>query len=209
VSGDGEGFLSRWSRRKRALGRATAPPSPPAAPALPEVAPPPDTAGPAFDPASLPPIESLTTESDFAAFLREEVPAALRRAALRRVWTLDPAIRDFVGPADYAWDFNAPDGVPGFSLDLGGDVERLIAQAVGLGEAPAEAKAGEPPPLPAAVAETVAPPSSPHSLPDHALEAPPVAPASPDSLPAPVAPAAALPPPAVGRRRRHGGALPS
>ena len=150
-------------------------------------------------------------ESDFAAFLREEVPAALRRAALRRAWTLDPAIRDFVGPADYAWDFNAPDGVPGFSLDLGGDVERLIAQAVGLGEAPAEAKAGEAPPLPAAVAETVAPPSSPPSLPDHALEAPPpVAPASPD--------VASRPRRARGRasaagrwrrRRRHGGALPS
>jgi Protein of unknown function (DUF3306) len=209
LSRDGEGFLSRWSRRKRALGRA-APPSPPVAPAPAEAAPPPDAAGPAFDPASLPPIESLTTESDFAAFLREEVPAALRRAALRRAWTLDPAIRDFVGPADYAWDFNAPDGVPGFSLDLGGDVERLIAQAVGLGEAPAEAKAGEAPPLPAAVAETVAPPSSPPSLPDHALEAPPPStPASPDSLPAPVAPVAGLPPPAVGRRRRHGGALPS
>jgi hypothetical protein len=211
LSRDGEGFLSRWSRRKRGLGRATAPPPPPAAPAPPEVAPPPDAAAPPFDPASLPPIESLTTESDFAAFLREEVPAALRRVALRRAWTLDPAIRDFVGPADYAWDFNAPDGVPGFSLDLGGDVERLIAQAVGLGEAPAEAKPGEAPPPPAAVAESAAPPSPPLASPDHALEAPPslVEPASPDSLPAPAAPLAEVPPPAEGRRRRHGGALPS
>ncbi|MFX8512285.1 DUF3306 domain-containing protein, partial [Acinetobacter baumannii] len=60
-----------------------------------------------FDPASLPPVESLTPESDLAPFLRPEVPAALRQAALRRLWSLDPTIRDFVGPADYAWDYNA------------------------------------------------------------------------------------------------------
>jgi hypothetical protein len=27
----------------------------------------------------------------------------------------DPAIRRFIGPAEYAWDFNSPIGVPGFS----------------------------------------------------------------------------------------------
>jgi hypothetical protein len=26
----------------------------------------------------------------------------------------DPAIRNFIGLADYAWDFNAPDTIPGF-----------------------------------------------------------------------------------------------
>jgi hypothetical protein len=137
-----EGFLARWSRRKRAA-EAGLPEDPPAtAPeALPAVAPegPPAPAEPEFDPASLPPVESLTAESDFTAFLRKEVPEALKRAALRRAWALDPAIRDFVGPADYAWDFNAPDGVPGFSLELGGDVQKLLAQAMGLDreEAPA------------------------------------------------------------------------
>src|SRR5215218_9962992 len=98
---EGEGFLSRWSRRKRAAA-AAAPPQPPPAPP-PQAAPSKVAAlpspEPAFDPVSLPPVESLTAKSDFAAFLREEVPAALRRAALRRAWTLDPGIRDFVGPA--------------------------------------------------------------------------------------------------------------
>jgi hypothetical protein len=126
MSGE-EGFLSRWSRRKRAVAaepeEAPAPSPPTALPDAPEV--------PAFDPASLPPLDSLTAASDFTAFLRAEVPAVLRHAALRRAWTLDPAIRDFIGPADYAWDYNAPDGVPGFALELGGDVKRLLAQAIG------------------------------------------------------------------------------
>jgi hypothetical protein len=205
---EGEGFLSRWSRRKRAAG--TAPVPPPAAPAPPEAAvPPPDAEAPAFDPASLPPVESLTAESDFAAFLREEVPAALRRAALRRAWSLDPAIRDFVGPADYAWDYNAPDGVPGFSFDLPGDVKRLVAQAVGLEPEPS---GGAPAP---AVTEAAAPPANPAPTEpeEHAREKPPPAVTldepTPEALPAPAVPP--LPPTAElsPARRRHGGALPS
>ena len=132
MSGREEGFLSRWSRRKRGVlpepgpGPELEAPPPIAAPeALPE---PPEEA---FDAASLPPVESLTGASDFTAFLRPGVPAPLRQAALRRAWTLDPAIRDFIGPADYAWDYNAPDGVPGFALQLGGDVTRMLAQAIG------------------------------------------------------------------------------
>ncbi|MFB9969264.1 DUF3306 domain-containing protein [Pseudoroseomonas cervicalis] len=126
----GEGF-SRWSRRKRGWSRRPRNPRPgPAAPqaAAPAAAPP---AEPEFDLSSLPSLESLTAESDFTAFLRPQVPWALRQAALRRMWSLDVGIRDFVGPADYAWDFNAPDGVPGFALELGGDVKRLLAQAIG------------------------------------------------------------------------------
>ncbi|MFT8245948.1 DUF3306 domain-containing protein [Roseomonas sp. BN140053] len=102
-------------------------------------------AAPAFDPASLPAINDLTEHSDIAVFLRPGVPASLRQAALRRAWSLDPAIRDFVGPADYAWDYNAPDGgVFGFSPTLVGNIEELLAQAIGApraeaGEAPARA----------------------------------------------------------------------
>lgn len=185
----GEGFLSRWSRRKRAAeaGRPVgeAPAAAPAEAPLPQPAAPaplpvPAEPEPEFDIASLPPIESLTLESDIAAFLRKEVPEALKRAALRKAWTLDPAIRDFVGPADYAWDFNAPDGVPGFSLDLGGDAQALLAQAMGFDDrepaadsrppaqdagpeppaAPAgDAPAAEPPVLLAGVPQTEAPPA--------------------------------------------------
>ncbi|CAH0166016.1 DUF3306 domain-containing protein [Roseomonas sp. CECT 9278] len=132
MSGE-DGFLSRWSRRKRAIEAGRPLPEPEAA--APPPAPPPPAAAvpeePPFDITTLPPIDSLTLASDFTAFLRKEVPAALQRAALRRAWSLDPAIRDFVGPADYAWDYNAPDGVPGGSLELVGDVREMLAQVFG------------------------------------------------------------------------------
>jgi hypothetical protein len=69
---------------------------------------------PLFDPASLPPIESISAETDIRAFLAPGVPPELARAALRRAWAADPKIRDFVGLADYDWDFNAPGSMAGF-----------------------------------------------------------------------------------------------
>jgi hypothetical protein len=88
----------------------------------------------------LPKLEDLTAASDITPFLARGVPAALRNAALKRIWTLDPVIRDFVGPADYAWDFNAPDGVPGFSLDLGGDPREMLKRLLGVDREEAEAE---------------------------------------------------------------------
>jgi hypothetical protein len=85
-----------------------------------------------FDPASLPPIESIDAGTDVSAFLRPGVPADLAQAALRRAWVADPAIRDFVGLAENAWDFNAPGGVPGFEpLRAIDDVQRLVAHVTG------------------------------------------------------------------------------
>jgi len=69
---------------------------------------------PSFDPASLPPIEEITAATDIRGFLRPGVPSELTRAALRRAWASDPKIRNFVGLADYAWDFNAADSMSGF-----------------------------------------------------------------------------------------------
>jgi hypothetical protein len=66
------------------------------------------------DPASLPPLDSITAETDIVAFLKSNVPTELTRAALRRAWTSDPAIRDFIGIADNQWNFNDPNGIPGF-----------------------------------------------------------------------------------------------
>ena len=114
-------FLSRWSRRKLevrreqearpkqeepAPGEAPAPEQAPAAAGEAELTP--------EELEALPPIEELTADSDFTLFLRKGVPEQLKRAALRRMWSLDPAIRDYVGEArDYAWDWNVPGGVPG------------------------------------------------------------------------------------------------
>ncbi|MGI6856943.1 DUF3306 domain-containing protein [Mesorhizobium sp. 1B3] len=67
---------------------------------------------------SLPRVEDLTVDSDLSVFLRKGVPKALKGAAMRKMWSLDPAIRDYVGPAEYAWDFNQPGSMAGFgSLD--------------------------------------------------------------------------------------------
>jgi len=68
----------------------------------------------AFDPASLPSIESIVGDTDIIAFLRKGVPADLTRAALRKAWASDPAIRDFIGLAENQWDFNDPNAIPGF-----------------------------------------------------------------------------------------------
>ena len=39
----------------------------------------------------------------------------------------DPVIRDFIGLSENSWDFNAPDGIPGFgSLPQGGPVSGTI-----------------------------------------------------------------------------------
>lgn len=122
-------FLSRWSRRKDEARRKTE-----RAPAEPAGDPGQPAAEPALAPeeiASLPRIEELTGETDITGFLRPGVPAALRNAALRKMWLLDPAIRDFPGHArDYAYDWNTPESVPGNGLLPSRDEVAAMAQRV-------------------------------------------------------------------------------
>jgi hypothetical protein len=124
-----EEFLARWSRRKREAKVAADAPAPaqtaetpnPASPVTAE-----DPANAELDLSSLPPIDSITAATDVTAFLRQGIPQDLSRAALRRAWAADPAIRDFVGLAENAWDFNDPHAMPGFGpLDC--SEERLAA----------------------------------------------------------------------------------
>jgi hypothetical protein len=84
-----------------------------------------------LDPASLPPIDSIDANTDIAAFLRPGVPTELTRAALRRAWTSDPAIRDFVGLVENGWDFNNPDAISGFGSISTKDVARLAWNIIG------------------------------------------------------------------------------
>src|SRR5262249_2990157 len=87
---------------------------------------------PEFDPATLPPIDSIVAGSDIRAFLQKGVPAELTKAALRRGWTTDPAIRDFIGIAEHQWDCTDPTSMPGFGpLEATGDLPQLVAQAMG------------------------------------------------------------------------------
>jgi hypothetical protein len=129
---DREDFLSRWSRRKRDVEKESAKPEdeiPAANPA--EQAPAVEAEAaresdanlgsekkeePTFDLASLPSIESITAETDIRPFLAAGVPAGLRQAALRRVWSADPAIRDFIGIAENQWDFTPGGNAPGFDF---------------------------------------------------------------------------------------------
>jgi TorA maturation chaperone TorD len=85
---------------------------------------------PAFDPASLPPLQSITAGTDIRSFLASNVPLDLTKAALRRAWVTDPAIRDFIGIAENQWDFNDPSAMPGFGPLTADDVPGLA----GLGE---------------------------------------------------------------------------
>jgi hypothetical protein len=147
---EGENFVARWSRRKRQAAQdaqATTPAPAPASEADAERlgdtveggtsnAGSPEASGQLpdlpFDIASLPPLESISAESDIRAFLAPGVPPELTRAALRRVWTADPTIRDFVGLAENAWDFNAPDSIAGFgTLEMTDELRRQVARIVG------------------------------------------------------------------------------
>jgi Protein of unknown function (DUF3306) len=159
---DQEHFLARWSQRKRAAQEAEAKTSPaaPAADATHADAVEPerkDAAAaaassdaprppePPFDPASLPPIESISAETDIRAFLAPGVPPELTLAALRRVWAADPKIRDFVGLADYDWDFNTPGAITGFgTLEMTDELRREIARMVGRGLSPEPSARPEP-----------------------------------------------------------------
>src|SRR5260370_21345568 len=84
----------------------------------------------AFDPASLPPLQSITFGTDIRSYLTSSVPVELTNAALRRASGTDPAIRDFIGIAENQWDFNDPTAMPGFGpLTAGSDVADLAALA--------------------------------------------------------------------------------
>ena len=140
MSGD-ESFLARWASRKRgAAPAARGQPKPEDTPdgaaseaAAASVAP--EETLSLFDPASLPPIEAIGAGSDIRPFLAAGVPADLTRAALRRAWSADPAIRHFIGLSENSWDFNAPGGIPGFGSLPEEDARRLLAHVMGETEA--------------------------------------------------------------------------
>jgi Protein of unknown function (DUF3306) len=128
-------FLQRWSQRKRAAEKR--------APDIADLsqndkegdsntAAQGDADPPAFDLTTLPPIESITATSDVRAFLAPGVPEEFTRAALRRVWVADPAIRNFIGIAENQWDFTKPDSIPGFgSLKVTPELLRMVASLIG------------------------------------------------------------------------------
>jgi hypothetical protein len=225
-----DGFLTRWSRRKLRVEQDEA------VPALPvqvgtDAGAPPDAPGSedtlsAEELAALPSPEDITPDSDITAFMRRGVPDMLRKAALRRMWTLDPAVRDYVGDArDYAWDWNVPGGVPGNGPlgpldDISASVGRMFSAIEG--SDPSAASVPDPPSAEPVAEEDEVSPELVSAESDPAIA--PLLPRAlePDSIPASGVPGGAgcsepavCNPPQVteaGSRatplRRHGAALP-
>jgi hypothetical protein len=217
-----EEFLARWSRRKREAqagndaavpARPTEPQSPAAPLRTAE-----DPASAEVDLSNLPPIESITAATDVTAFLRQGIPPQLSRAALRRAWASDPTIRDFVGLAENAWDFNDPHAMPGFGpLDysdeqLGALVDRIVGGVRGAADslttaipeqkdASPSADSNHEPLLESRAPETVADLSPSGEI---SSDEPPSAPAAVQ----PEAPQSVESDQTSPRRRTHGSALP-
>lgn len=138
---DPESFLARWSRRKRDAASQEGNRSKPASVAdesspaatdtsMPDTSMPGDVEPP-FDPACLPPLDSIGSGSDVRPFLAAGVPAELKRMALRRAWLTDPTIRDFIGLSENAWDFNTVGAAPGFGAIDEEAVRQLTKKIVG------------------------------------------------------------------------------
>jgi hypothetical protein len=216
-----EEFLARWSRRKREASAAQALPQPDV-PVEAKVPVPPagraaEHATAEVDLSNLPPLESIDAATDITSFLRKGIPQELSRAALRRAWTVDPAIRDFVGLAENAWDFNDPTAMPGFGpLDYSPEqLDALVRRIVG-GVSQAAENLPDPPGVPEDAVKSAGP------EPDLAQGADPVEAMvdlrTPDSMTTESHSASAAPRPPVAvqveseetgvRRRTHGGALP-
>lgn len=137
-----DGFLSRWSRRKRAAAAEEEPAanleiepedatfaeandtialSPAENQDIGALAgePDPDETLSAEEIEALPPLDTVTSREELQLFLRKGVPKALRQAALRKVWMMNPKISGYLDVArDYAYDWNVAGGVPGNSGTL-------------------------------------------------------------------------------------------
>lgn len=204
-----EDFLNRWARLKREslvkpANRADAqttdsgPTRLDSAPAAP------------IDVSTLPSIESISAQSDVAAFLGAGVPEDLTRAALRTAWVSDPTIRDFVGIAENQWDFNGEGAIAGFGALSAEEYARYVAVRTLRAEngEGTEADNGESAKVPAATVS-----KEPAAMPSTASAALPSRPLAQDSLtPTQISTATTVTAPessgAPKAKRTHGSALP-
>lgn len=110
-----ENFVSRWSRLKR---QAETEPEPKPVEAAPPIA-------AEVAPIELPPVESLTMDSDFSVFMRPEVDESLRRTALRKLLR-DPHFNVMDGLDVYIDDYGKPDPIPAAMLSQLAVVKRMF-----------------------------------------------------------------------------------
>ena len=164
--------LSRWSRRKHEVARAerSSPQAAgtPAASPVAEVAPP-VTVAPAAAPnapaaAPLPPVDSLTFDSDFAPFVQPKVDESTKRAALKKLFA-DPRFNAMDGLDVYVDDYTQADPMPAGMLDKLARVydtivdEKTPAAAAEGEEATATVEAAPPTPVAPVADEEVAAPA--------------------------------------------------
>lgn len=125
-----EPFLARWSRLKRES-RAAPPSAPRSGPPQPVEDKPPE----------LPPLDSLTFDSDFRAFLHPKVEEGLRRAALKKLFS-DPRFNVMDGLDVYIEDYNKFEPLePELLAKLTHTVEHLVrSQTTEEGSMEAEAR---------------------------------------------------------------------
>jgi hypothetical protein len=125
---EGDGFLSRWSRRKAGAkgGAGAADPAAPAAAAKAETPVPPSpaspsTAAPAATSAQAPPqpvplptlddVAKLTRDSDFSPYVGRDVDAAVRNSAMKKLFS-DPHFNVMDGLDTYIDDYGKADPIP-------------------------------------------------------------------------------------------------
>lgn len=126
---EGDGFLSRWSRRKAAVERGEKvapelPPSPPpsalpppaaplaASPAPVAVAPATPTADAPPPPPTLDDVAALTKESDFSRFVARDTTPEVKNAAMKKLFASDPHFNTMDGLDVYIDDYGKFEPVP-------------------------------------------------------------------------------------------------
>jgi hypothetical protein len=105
---DDENFLSRWSRRK--IEAKEAPPKEDERPAEAQLPKREETTLPG-EPVPLPPVESLTSESDFTPFMQPNVDAGVKRQALKKLFD-DPRFNAMDGLDVYIDDYTKTTPIP-------------------------------------------------------------------------------------------------
>jgi Protein of unknown function (DUF3306) len=121
MSADQDDFLARWSRLKQEARES--PQEPPAPEPKPKAAEAAD--GP---PPELPPVESLSIESDYRAFFHPKVDEKVRHAALRKLFS-DPGFNVMDGLDIYIDDYSKPDPLPAGMLAQLKQAQRILGWA--------------------------------------------------------------------------------
>lgn len=149
-------FISRWSRRKLGGARAAEAPKP-AAPA----------AAPAAEAPPLPSLDSLGFDSDYRGFLHPKVDAALRRAALKKLFS-SPQFNTQDMLDDFAEDYTLLESLSAEDLQKITHAKRSLLGGEPEAAAPAEpqvaqgeTQAGEAPAAPQETAQADPAPADP------------------------------------------------